>query len=126
MLGERIKRLKELHNISSRELSEKLGVNRSTISHYEHGTRHPSYERLLKLANIFDVSVDYLVGNEPDDSLYRKIESALADEPELLEFFEMLKTRDDLKQLFRESRDMPPEFVRRTIRVIKALEEDDI
>lgn len=124
MLGKRLKNLRELHGMQAKELSEKLGVNRSTISLYEHGERCPGIDKIIKLANIFGVSVDYLVGNEPDESLYRKIESALADEPDLQEFFVDLQDRDDLKQLFQECKDLPPESVKRIIGVIKALESN--
>ncbi len=124
MLGERLKNLRELHNMQAQELSEKLGVNKSTISLYEHGVRHPSLEKIIKLANIFGVSVDYLVGHEPDEVIYRKIESALADEPELQEFFENLKDRQDLKQLFQECKDLPPETARKIVGIIKVLESE--
>jgi len=124
MLGERLKNLRELHNMQSQELSKKLGVNSSTISLYEHGSRFPSIDKIIKLADIFGVSVDYLVGHEPDEDLYREIESALADEPDLQDFFEELKDREDLRQLFQETKDLPPKSVKRIIGIIKVLESE--
>jgi len=52
---------KEL-NMSQAELAEKLGVSQQTISKYERGTREPDNETLAKLAEIFDCSIDYLLG----------------------------------------------------------------
>lgn len=52
---------KEL-NMSQAELAEKLGVSQQTISKYERGTREPDNETLVKLAGIFNCSVDYLLG----------------------------------------------------------------
>lgn len=48
--------------MSQAELAEKLGVSQQTISKYERGTREPDNETLAKLAEIFDCSIDYLLG----------------------------------------------------------------
>lgn len=45
------------------ELAERVGVSQKSISKYELGTRNPSYEVLSKMAKLFDVSIDYLIGN---------------------------------------------------------------
>lgn len=62
MLGEIIKKLREDKEISQRKLADMLGVSPSTIGMYEQGRRSPDNEMLLKLAKIFDVSIDYLLG----------------------------------------------------------------
>lgn len=61
---EKIKELRKKKGISQAELASKLNVVRSTICQYEKGTREPSYEVLQKLADFFDVSVDYLLGRK--------------------------------------------------------------
>ncbi len=48
--------------MSQAELAEKLGVSQQTISKYERGTREPDNETLVKLAEIFNCSIDYLLG----------------------------------------------------------------
>lgn len=53
------KRLK----LSQLELANKLGVSQKSISKYERGDRRPTYETLTAMAKLFDVSVDYLLGN---------------------------------------------------------------
>lgn len=62
MIGERIKELRIRYNMNQRELAEKLGVANSTLSQYETGERTPGDEIKLKLANLFNVSLDYLLG----------------------------------------------------------------
>lgn len=58
----RIKLLREEKSMSQKELSIKLGVSEGSISLYENEGRKPSYEILLKLSEIFDCSIDYIVG----------------------------------------------------------------
>lgn len=57
----RIAELRKRDAISQYELAEKLGVSQQTVSKYERGLVQPDTESLLKMANLFDVSVDYLI-----------------------------------------------------------------
>jgi transcriptional regulator with XRE-family HTH domain len=60
--GNRITLLREKHALTQEELARKLGISRSALSHYETNRREPDYETLSKLADMFLVSVDYLLG----------------------------------------------------------------
>lgn len=55
-------RISENPKISQKELAIRIGVGRTSISHYEDGNYAPSLETLIKLADYFNVSIDYLVG----------------------------------------------------------------
>ena len=67
-LGSRIKRLREELGISQQRLAALLGVSRSTISQIEIGVRKVSADELLKLSEIFNISVEQLLGlrKEPE------------------------------------------------------------
>lgn len=54
-------RRKEL-GYNQRELSDKLNIQRSTITNYEHGNIMPVAEKLPEIAHVLNVSIDYLVG----------------------------------------------------------------
>lgn len=71
-LGNRIRELRNLNKLNQEELAKKLDVTRSTIAAYEIGINEPKMDKLRKLAKIFDVSYDYLLGK----SNYKNIESA--------------------------------------------------
>lgn len=58
----RIKQLREEKNITQQELANKINGAKSTIAMYEKGTRKPSMQILIKLSDIFDCSIDYLLG----------------------------------------------------------------
>ena len=60
----RIKELRKQKNISQTELGNILGVTRSTICQYEQGRRQPDNASLVKIADFFEVTVDYLLGRE--------------------------------------------------------------
>ena len=61
---ERLKELRESKDLSLRQLASALGVSAIAVSRWETGQRTPSIEQLLKIANFFGVSSDYLIGLE--------------------------------------------------------------
>lgn len=70
-IGERITQLRKQQNLSQDELAKKVGVSRTIIGNYERNANTPSIEVLLKLAKVFNVSVDFLIG-EGELSSYDK------------------------------------------------------
>ena len=58
----RIKFLRENLKLSQEELAEKLNLSKGIISLYEQEKRKPSLEILIKLSEIFNVSIDYILG----------------------------------------------------------------
>ena len=51
------------------QLAKKLGITKSVISAYETGLRMPSYDILIGISKIFNVSTDYLLGNEQKQNI---------------------------------------------------------
>lgn len=64
-LSEKIKALRKKKKLTQEELASVIGVERSTVGKYETGVR-PSTEMLSVLADYFGVTVDYLIGREPE------------------------------------------------------------
>ena len=58
----RLKKLRKERNISQLRLAIDLNMNQNTISRYENREREADYETLIKFADYFDVSLDYLLG----------------------------------------------------------------
>lgn len=54
------------------ELGSMLNYGYTTIANYENGRNHPSLKDIIRIANIFDVSVDYLIGNSDVRYMGRK------------------------------------------------------
>lgn len=59
-----LKMLRLQHGLTQQELAEHLELSPVTISGYELGRREPSIEMLERIADYFDVTVDYLLGRE--------------------------------------------------------------
>ena len=62
MKFQRIQDLRTDADMSQRELSEILHISQRSYSHYETGSRNIPIEMLIRLANYYDISVDYLIG----------------------------------------------------------------
>lgn len=61
---ENLKSLRERNNLSQIELSKKIGLSNVTLSQYEKGVRKPDIQTLALIAQFFNVTTDYLLGNE--------------------------------------------------------------
>ncbi|PKM93256.1 MAG: hypothetical protein CVU84_16700 [Firmicutes bacterium HGW-Firmicutes-1] len=61
--GDTIKKLRIQNNLTQSQLAQVLSVGRPTIAGYETKGKQPDYDKLEKLANYFDVTIDYLLGN---------------------------------------------------------------
>ncbi len=83
-IGEKITQLRKQHQLSQAEFAKKIDVSRTIIGNYERNTNMPSVEILLKMANIFDVSIDYIIG-EGQLSSYDKQVLKRIEEIELLD-----------------------------------------
>ncbi len=102
----RIKQLREEQKLTQQELADKLKCSKSIIGLYESEIRKPSLEVLVKLSEIFNCSIDYIlcktdIRNIEDEfkfAYHKEIEGLTEDEiKEALEFYKMVKNRKNEK-----------------------------
>ncbi len=67
----RLKELRKAKNISQLKLALDLNMNQNSISRYENGEREADYNTLIKIADYFNVSVDYLLGRTDNPNMNR-------------------------------------------------------
>ena len=74
MFSEKLKELRREQNVSQENLGKVLGYSRTAISAYELGRNEPSFSELIKIADFFNVSIDYLLGrtNKPQENNHAK------------------------------------------------------
>ena len=70
--GARMKALRKQHHMLQKELAAKLGIQLAQLNKYESGVHTPPLEKIVRIASIFGVTVDYLVtGHQPDPETFR-------------------------------------------------------
>lgn len=108
MLTDKLKELRMSYGLKQSELAEKLSISTSRYGQYERGDRTPDYKMLIKIADIYSVSLDYLLDrntkqSEEDNALVKKIKFA-DDEikshvEQFLNFLLQQKQEDDKKKI---------------------------
>ncbi|GAA0345593.1 helix-turn-helix transcriptional regulator ImmR [Oceanobacillus oncorhynchi subsp. oncorhynchi] len=110
--GERLKKIRIEKGYKQIDVANKIGIKNNTLSSYEKSIRQPDYDNLKKLANLYNVSIDYIItGNEfsnsPDEMWKEFLDPKtqiffkdLQDAPEekieeLIRFWEYLKHREE-------------------------------
>ncbi|MGF7032818.1 transcriptional regulator with XRE-family HTH domain [Paenibacillus mucilaginosus] len=86
-IGDKIALLREKHGLTQEDLSRKLEISRASLSHYEKNRREPDYETIVRIADHFKVSIDYLMGRTEDPH------SVL--DPEVRDFVDSLELSDE-------------------------------
>ncbi|GMG71776.1 helix-turn-helix transcriptional regulator [Priestia megaterium] len=66
MFSVRLTYLRKKKNVTQQKVADYLGITRPAYTAYEQGKRQPDYETLTKIADFFDVTVDYLIGRTDD------------------------------------------------------------
>ncbi len=79
-MGQKMKRLRKENGFTQKQIAERIGLAVSAVSSYESGARYPSYEVLIKLARIYHVSADYLLGMTDE----RKVDISGLEEEEIV------------------------------------------
>lgn len=76
VFSEQLKKLRDSKNLSQEDLAQKLFVSRQSISKYENGEATPDMDNTIKIAEIFGVSLDYLIlGKDSEKVVERVVES---------------------------------------------------
>ena len=101
MLGKRIKELREAKKLTQKELADQFGLKDATIGLYEVEKRNPSIDTLNRLADFFEVSVDYLLGRTDSLNIYREKDRIEKQKKEMKKYF----TLEELEEFIRSKRE---------------------
>src|SRR3990167_8738343 len=80
-LGARLRRARKDARLTLEEAAEALGVVRQSVFHWESGRNYPMGDRLKAVADLYGVSIDWLLGRAPDHLLAEAQAEYLTDEP---------------------------------------------
>ena len=109
--SERLKELRKQAHLTQVELANKLGIVQSSYADWERGKKKPTQENLVKIAQILNVSVDYLVGNSEKKSdgldnielLFRMNSKGLTEEEKEVFKKELIEFMEERKKVFKAS-----------------------
>ena len=110
--SERLKELRKKANFTQVEVAEKLGISQPAYASWERGAKKPTQENLVKIAQVLNVSVDYLVGNSEDKSdeldnielLFRMNSKGLTDDEKKVFKKELIEFMEERKKVFEEDK----------------------
>lgn len=119
-LGKKIKKLREEKGIRQEDIGKLFNVSKSAVSQWENDIRTPDMGIIIKLADFFDVSTDYLLGRTNDPSLS---DTQHVNDDEALEYLDELHKRPEMKTLFQVGRKATREDIETAITIIKALKK---
>lgn len=74
-IPENLTRIRKSLGLTTQQVAAPLGISRQAYANYEHGTILPNYNRITKLARMFNVSVSDIIGDEPDTDNDLKVNS---------------------------------------------------
>ncbi len=94
----RLKELRSKRKISQQKLAMDLSISQASISKYEKGIAELDINMLIRMANYFHVTVDYLLGRTDETSSYHS-EMLSAEEINLLREFRMMSEQDKAKTI---------------------------
>lgn len=106
--SERLKILRKQAQLTQVDVAEKLGISQPAYASWERGIKKPTQENLVKIAQILNVSVDYLVGNsdytedklDNIELLFRMNSKGLTDEEKEIFKKELIEFMKERKKLF--------------------------
>lgn len=117
------KRLRLSRGLTQQEISEKLGISRSTIGMYETGAREPDYDTLELIADFFNVDMDYLLGRTDKTTMIP--ESFYYVNDETREIAQEIYQNPDLRSLFDVAKDIPADRLKAHIEFMKNLKDSE-
>ncbi|NLC67413.1 MAG: helix-turn-helix transcriptional regulator [Clostridiaceae bacterium] len=115
MVGRRIKELRKERNLTQQQFAALFNLNDSTISLYENEKREPEFHTLLKIADSFNVTVDWLLGRTDNKNIAIVENEYIPKDLLGVEYLKLAKEMHDTN--------IPPEDIRKIIAAIKALED---
>ena len=107
--SERLKKLRKQTQLTQVDVAEKLGISQPAYASWERGVKKPTQENLVKIAQILNVSVDYLVGNSDNrkdeldniELLFRMNSKGLTAEEKEIFKKELIEFMEERKSAFR-------------------------
>ena len=125
MFPERIKYLRQTQGLNQVQLADKLGTTKQSISNWENDNIVPSVDMLEKIADFFNVDIDYLLGRTDKTTVLPETVGHYYINDETREIAQEVFENPELRTLFHVARDIPPERLKAHIEFMKSLKAQE-
>lgn len=106
--AERLKKLRKDTDLTQVDVASKLGISQQAYASWERGVKKPTQDNLVKIAQVLNVSVDYLVGNSEEkldeldniELLFRMNSKGLTEEEKNIFRKELIEFMEERKKVF--------------------------
>jgi len=129
---DRLLQLRKEKNMSREELAKKLNLSYSAISKYETGARTPDDDIKKKIAEYFNVSLDYLMGvsdirypykKTPDNQIIKDNDDEIELTPDEIKLLKKIKSDPDLSVLFHDLKSAPKKKIKQLLKTWEFINE---
>ncbi|MBE6822840.1 MAG: helix-turn-helix transcriptional regulator [Ruminococcaceae bacterium] len=128
---DRISELLRKNNMTQADLARKTGISTGLISQWKNRAQNPSAEKLQKVAECFNVSVDYLLGNEQKEKPAQTVQvrdehdNIVVFDDETRDLIDSLRSKPEMKMLFSVSKGATKEDIIKAVKIIEALKDNE-
>lgn len=120
-----INKLLKDKGISAAKMMNELGFSSGLYSQWKSGKQKPSRDKLEKIANYFNVSVDYLLGTTPTVQAFDENDNVVVIDDETRDIIDSLRTNPEMKILFSVTKKATKEDIIKAVKIIEALKDDE-
>lgn len=121
-IAAKIKNARLAAGMTQAEAARRLGCTYQAISNYERGTSRVEVDILVKLCDIYGISINDVLDVEEKSSINSPL---INNDPELTSYLEELRTRPEMRMLFSVAKDATKEDVEKAVAIIEALRKTE-
>lgn len=115
--AEIFKYLRLREDLTQKEMADRLGIAKSTVSMYENGNREPDFELLEQIADYFNVDMNFLLGKDKDERYFL--------DEKTTQIAQEIFDNEELKLLFDAAKDSSPEDLKTVHDMLLALKRKE-
>lgn len=123
--GKRLRELRSSSGLSANKLGRSADLDQTMIYKIERGEAIPSLPALERICSALNITMQDFFAGDTTEAANLAIRDALEDDAELLEFWTELEQREELKLLFRQTKSLSPATIKRIIKYIKMVEDEE-
>lgn len=123
-LGRRLKKLRKNKKLTQKELANYINVSATSIGAYETGIRTPRSEKIKKLAEFFNVSSDYLLGNSDKKKKVEDIIKTISEDDKMYDVLMYIETHPIIYKIINELKNIDDKKLKMILDIIKRIMQE--